>query len=265
MTTPTPPRPPAQANRADTVHPVRGLFMIPTGMVHPNPANPRGRDLGDLTGMITSIREHGILQPLLVEDRVEHYQLIAGHRRHAAAAHLGMNHVPCLIRTTTTTTTTTVRALVENLHRLDLDPVREAEAYQALLAETGATVAVLAHQVGVSAATIRSRLDLLHLAPETRQQVQTRQLPLAAAGQLARQVKKTRTGTVTVGAPPARCPDHFTRSHPLAEAAFRRCDLAGHPTTGRYGRKASTGGSPGACGACWEQTIRDDTLDRHYR
>lgn len=229
--------------------PMRGMAAIPIEEVRPSPSNIRSA-LGDLTDLTASIRGHGILQPLVVEDRVDHYQIIAGHRRHAAAKAAGLTHVPCIIRSGTGSATQNVRQIMENVHRDALEPLDEARAYQAL-ERAGMTRMEIAAATGVRAARVADRLALLALPAAAQTMVATKQLPLGQARDLARQVKATRTGTVT---PPSRSPAHFTRGHRLAGEARLACDLAGHPLPGRL--------HDTACGACWEATIRADTTPR---
>ena len=110
----------------------------------------------------------------------------------------------------------------------------------------------VAAAVGVPLSRVSARLDLLQLPAGVQGMVRAGDVTLSHAGDLARQVKARRRGAIQTTTP--RCPPHFTQAHPLAAQARLVCDLAGHPTTGRLGHPARYT----ACGACWEQTIRDD-------
>lgn len=235
--------------------PLAGLAAIPVEDIRPNPANIRRTGLGNLDDLTASIKAEGILNPLLVEDRIGHYLLIAGHRRLAAAKRAGLTRVPCIVRTTSTAAKTTTRMLIENVQRADLHPLDEAKAYAALCTE-GLTIPQIGAATGMPVARIRGRLDLLHLPAPAQQMVRAGDLKLGPATQLAKQVKATKTGSVTTRA--ERCQPHFTLSHRLGQDAKVACDLAGHPTAGRLGGADSQT----ACGSCWETTIRDDERNR---
>ena len=141
--------------------------------VTPNPQQPRNilldPDLDDLTA---SVREYGVIQPLLVsEQRGEHgetvYQLIAGERRLRAARAAGLTRVPVTIRQSTPQELLEL-ALIENLQRLDLNPLEEALAYQRLIDDFGLTQSKVAGRVGRSRATVANTLRLLDLPDELR-------------------------------------------------------------------------------------------------
>jgi ParB/RepB/Spo0J family partition protein len=139
---------------------------VPIDSVYPNPNNPRKTfDPDGLTQLADSIREVGILQPLVVVmsvDRSPTYRLVAGERRWRAAKMVGLTHVPCMVRQLTPTQEAEIM-LIENLQRRDLDPIEEAQAYKSLLAEHGHTQAALAAKLGVSQSQIANRIRLLDL------------------------------------------------------------------------------------------------------
>ncbi len=155
---------------ASSLHPTLGssqrVYDIPIGMIDPNPHQPRHRiqaeSISDLTD---SIRQHGILQPLIVTKIGERYQLIAGERRFRSAEQLGLATVPALIRETRELEQLEL-AIVENVQRQDLNPVEEALAYQQLAEEFGLTQEEIAKKVGKSRATIANALRILSLPPE---------------------------------------------------------------------------------------------------
>lgn len=235
------------------VRPVNALAMVDIDLVRPNPRNIR-RNLGSLNDLEASIRAEGILQPLIVEDRGDHFIVIAGHRRLAAARRAALKVVPCVLRPVSEGERDRIRMLVENVQRADLEPMDEALAYAALV-DAGMTREQIARTTGVSTMRVGARLDLLHLPVEAQQMVRARELGVGPATQLARQVKARGRGAVDPSPHVDRCPQHFTDTHPLAKAARVRCDLAGHPAAGRLG---ATSQRERACGACWEQQIRDD-------
>jgi ParB family chromosome partitioning protein len=127
-----------------------------------------------LQELADSIREHGVLQPLIVADREssEHegsprYQLIAGERRWRAAALAGLERVPVLVREATPRETLEL-ALVENLQRADLNPLEEAEAYRQLIEEFALSQEQVAERVGRSRVTVTNALRLLRLPEAVR-------------------------------------------------------------------------------------------------
>jgi ParB family chromosome partitioning protein len=222
------------------------VFAVVARDIRPNPANPRS-DLGDLTDLIESIRDHGILQPLLAQRAAGRLVLLAGHRRLAAAQAIGMTHVPVLVVGEQLPDNQLVIAMAENLHRTPLSPLDEARACRALI-NMGRSKGDVATELARSNQWVSDRLALLELPPELAAKVDARKMPVGQAAQLGHQLRKERHGSIIVG---ARAPRHFIRTHPLAGPAQRRCDTAGHPTPGRIGV---------ACGACWEHIIRVDAL-----
>ena len=170
----------------DRVQPLSSLAMIPTRMVRPNPRNVRRSGLGELGELVESIRAEGILQPLLVEDRGDHYLIIAGHRRHAAAQELRLPAVPCVIRAAASNRRGTTRMVIENIQRAELDPIDEARAYQDLEA-AGMSRAEIARATGTPAARISQRLALLSLPQQAQRMVSTGELGVGAATDLAKQ------------------------------------------------------------------------------
>lgn len=138
--------------------------MVPIEMVDPNPNQPR-QVMGDLSELIASIKEHGIVEPLVVRQRSNRFQIIAGERRYQAAVQLGLTEVPVVIRDVDEVGIIEV-ALVENLQRKDLTPFEEAEALQALCQRAGYTHETLARKLGKSRTAITESLSLNHI-PES--------------------------------------------------------------------------------------------------
>ena len=140
------------------------LVEIPVGDLSPNPNQPRLHfDEESLSDLSASIREIGVLQPLLVRQLADgSYQLIAGERRWRAAQRAGLATVPAVVKTTDDMSSVE-QALVENLHRQDLAPLEEAGAYQQLIDDFSLTHDDVAKRVGKSRSSITNSLRLLAL------------------------------------------------------------------------------------------------------
>ena len=142
--------------------------MIPTAQIHPNPDQPRQR-IGALEPLATSIRDQGILQPILVRRLgSKDFQIIAGERRYRAAVLAGLREVPCIEREAGAGDALEL-ALVENLLRDDLSPFEEATAYEGLIREHGHTHDSLARRVGKGRTSITETLALLSIPEEIRE------------------------------------------------------------------------------------------------
>lgn len=155
---------------APSPHPTLGsrqrVYDVPVGLVDPNPHQPRHRIQEEsISELIDSIRQHGILQPLIVTKIGDRYQLIAGERRFRSAQRLGLPTVPALIRETKELEQLEI-AIVENVQRQDLNPIEEALAYQQLAEEFGLTQEEIAKKVGKSRATVANALRILSLPTE---------------------------------------------------------------------------------------------------
>lgn len=161
------------------------FYLVPVESIDPHPSNPR-RAVGDVGDLAESIRSQGILEPLVVgaDNGVAdtRHVLIAGHRRLAAARVAGLDRVPCIIRTDLDTPAKQLEAmLVENLHRADLTPMEEADAYQALLEFPGFTQASVAREVGQPTSRVRDRLKLTKLPERAKEKVHAGQLTITDA------------------------------------------------------------------------------------
>jgi ParB family chromosome partitioning protein len=139
---------------------------VPVSSIRPNPHQPRQHfDEESLSSLASSVRELGVLQPLLVRDAGGgEYELIAGERRWRAAKRAGLPTVPVIVRTADDLSSLE-QAVVENLHRQDLNPLEEAAAYQQLIEDFSMTHEQLATRVGRSRATITNMLRLFQLPP----------------------------------------------------------------------------------------------------
>lgn len=147
--------------------PVQGLVpTISITLLDPNPDQPRqgiGRE--NLEQLKKSIREHGVLQPILVRSRGERYQVIAGERRFRAAQEVGLTEVPAVIREVPDNQMLEI-ALVENLQREDLDAIEKALSFKAYLAATGRTQEAASARLGLDRSTIANMIRLLELPDE---------------------------------------------------------------------------------------------------
>lgn len=138
---------------------------IATSRIRANPHQPRKRfDPESLATLTASIVEHGVLQPILVTETIDGYQLVAGERRLRAAQAAGLDHIPAVIRQLADRDQLQV-ALVENLQREDLDPIETASAYRQLIEEFGFSQDDLASRVARARSTVANTLRLLDLAP----------------------------------------------------------------------------------------------------
>jgi ParB family transcriptional regulator, chromosome partitioning protein len=143
-----------------------------TGAVTPNPRQPRQNfDEDTLAELALSIREVGLLQPVVVRKVMPgHYELVMGERRWRAAQRAGLDRVPAIVRDTADNDMLR-DALIENLHREQLNPLEEAAAYQQLLDDFGATHEHLAKRVGRSRPHISNTLRLLNLPPAVQKRI----------------------------------------------------------------------------------------------
>jgi ParB family chromosome partitioning protein len=146
--------------------PATAVVEVPLARIAPNPYQPRHRmDDAGLEELAASIREHGILQPVLVTETLDGYQLVAGERRVRAARIAGMERIPALVRQLADRDQLEV-ALVENVQRADLDPIDEALAYRQLIEEFGLTQERVAERVGKARTSVTNTLRLLDLHPD---------------------------------------------------------------------------------------------------
>ena len=138
---------------------------VPIVRVRPNPLQPRKRfDPDGLASLTASITEHGVIQPIVVTETIDGYQLVAGERRLRAAQAAGLDRIPAVVRQLADREQLEV-ALVENLQREDLDPLETADAYRQLIEEFGFSQDDLAARVGRARSTVANTLRLLDLAP----------------------------------------------------------------------------------------------------
>ncbi len=142
-----------------------GERMMKLSLIVPNSAQPRKKfDEEQLQELSESIKKYGVLQPLLVQEKEQYYEIIAGERRWRAAALAGLQEVPVVVRDYDKQRTMEV-ALIENLQREDLNPVEEAMAYQQLMEEFHLTQEEIAEKVAKSRTAITNTVRLLKLDP----------------------------------------------------------------------------------------------------
>lgn len=161
------------------------FFQCPVEAIEPNPYQPRKKfGEAELEELVASVREKGILTPLLVSKAEKGYRLIAGERRWRAAQKAGLERVPVVIRESAPMESLEL-ALIENIHRKDLNPIEEALAYQRLLEDTAITQEALAKRLGRERTTITNTLRLLKLPRAIQQDVVEERLSMGHARVLA--------------------------------------------------------------------------------
>jgi len=140
--------------------------MLPLAKIIPSPLQPRVDFPADhLQELVESIRERGIIQPLIVRKVNGQYELIAGERRWRAAGELALTEAPAIVREASDREVLEL-ALIENLQREGLNPIEEASAYQRLSADFGLTQEDISRRVGKSRASVANAMRLLDLAPD---------------------------------------------------------------------------------------------------
>jgi ParB family chromosome partitioning protein len=169
-----------------------GAREVAISTIQQNPRQPRTHfDDSALEELAASIREHGIIQPLIVSERgADRYELVAGERRWRAAQRAGLARVPVIVRETTQQQLLEL-ALIENVQRADLNPIEEAHAYTALKEDFGLSDGDIAKRLGKgSREAIVNTRRLLNLAPEA-QQALLRQQISAGHGRALLKLKET--------------------------------------------------------------------------
>ncbi len=156
---------PQDSHSSDSKH-IR-IYEISIDQIDDNPAQPRqNMDSTAIAELASSIRTHGILQPVLLKQVGQRYQLVAGHRRTAAAKYAGLLTVPAIIRTDSTPEQQIEWALIENIQRQDLNAIERAKAYRAYIERFSMTHSQAAERLGEDRTTITNFLRLLDLPGE---------------------------------------------------------------------------------------------------
>ncbi len=159
----------------------RGYFMCPVSELFPNHAQPRKHfDPAKLEELAQSIREKGVLQPILAKKTDKGYVIIAGERRWRASQIAGKKEVPVILKDLTDNEILET-ALIENVQRQDLNPIEEAESYQRLILDLGLTQDEISKRVGKDRTTIANALRLLKLTKEVRERITSGELSVGHA------------------------------------------------------------------------------------
>ena len=212
-----------------------GVQEVPISKIEPNPYQPRNHfDEESLAGLTASIRELGVLQPILVRELTpDRYALIAGERRWRAAKRAGLQHIPIIVRDVSDELTLQT-ALVENLHRDDLNPLEEAAAYQQLIEDFNMTQEAVAHRVGKSRSAVANLLRLFQLPPQVQR--------LVADGQVSAGHAKAILGT-----PDRAFQEALARRVASEGLTVRETEEAVRQRQGRHSDlPAPDGGTPGS-------------------
>jgi ParB family transcriptional regulator, chromosome partitioning protein len=159
--------------------------QLPIGRIDRNPRQPREAfDEGSLQDLTTSIEAVGVLQPIVVRPSGDRYQIVMGERRVRAARAAGLERIPAIVRTTEDNQLLR-DALLENVHREDLNPLEEAAAYKQLLADFGITQQELASRLGRSRPVIANAIRLLNLPGSVQRRIAARTLSAGHANAVA--------------------------------------------------------------------------------
>ena len=214
------------------------LLDVPTAQIATNPNQPRKAfDEETLAALTASVRELGVLQPLLVRPlEGDRYQLVAGERRLRAAKRAGLPSVPVLVRTVDDARSLE-HALVENLHRQDLNPLEEAAAYQQLIEDFHLTHDQIATRIGKSRAAVTNTLRLFQLPPSVQKLV-------------AEQLLSAGHARALLGTPDRAFQEHLAKRattenlsvRDVEEAVRQRNDLGGEEGAVTPSRRAAAGG-----------------------
>ena len=140
--------------------------LIPIDRIEPNPNQPR-QVMGDLSELMASIAEKGIIEPLIVRQRGDRFQIIAGERRYQAAVQVGLREVPIVIREVDDDEIIEI-ALIENIQRKDLTPFEESEALHSLATRCGYTHEDMAKRLGKSRTSITESLSLNNMPDQVK-------------------------------------------------------------------------------------------------
>lgn len=139
---------------------------VAVDLVDANPYQPRqGMDASQLEGLKASLREHGVLQPIIVRRVGDRFEVVVGERRLRAAREVGMEEVPAVVRDVPDDRMLEI-ALIENLQREDLDAIEKAQSFRVYLAETGLTQEEASKRLGLDRSTIANMIRLLELPEE---------------------------------------------------------------------------------------------------
>jgi len=213
---------PAEGGRA-------GLTELPVEAIKASPSQPRRRfDEEEIEALAASIREKGVLQPILVRPAMYagEYEIVAGERRWRAAVRTGVRTIPALVRSLSDAEVLEI-AIVENVQRVDLSPIEEAEGYRALMDRFGRTQADVAQVVGKSRVHVANALRLLQLPEPVKEMVRDGRLtagharPLIGAPDAAQLAEAVAERGLTV-----RQAETLARGRPSAPRKRKDADTA---------------------------------------
>jgi ParB family chromosome partitioning protein len=184
---------PAAAVATETLAPAPGEVHAPLEVdidrIQPNRYQPRQNfDAAKLEELAESMRENGVLQPLLVSPRGDDFELVAGERRLRAARMAGLKQVPVVVRDVDGRESLKL-SILENVQREDLNPIEEARGYKRLLDEFGMTQQEIGERLGKSRSAVANTLRLLHLAPDVQERIQTGELTAGTHAHCSPQVR----------------------------------------------------------------------------
>lgn len=152
------------------------IAFIPTDQIRPNPFQPREEfSQESMEELVQSIREKGIIQPVLVRPKTDGYELIAGERRHRAATILNLKEIPAIIKEVEDRDSLEL-ALIENLQREELNPIEEAHAFQYLIEKFSLTQEEVAEVLGKARVSITNTLRLLKLPIEIQEEIKNNRI-----------------------------------------------------------------------------------------
>jgi len=216
------------------------LREVPIGSITPNSFQPRDHfDEEQIASLAASIRELGVLQPILVRpvgDEGDSFELIAGERRWRAARRAGLATIPVLIRIDTSDQSSLEQALVENLHRADLNALEEAAAYQQLIDEFELTHDDVATRVGKSRVAVTNTLRLLQLPAGVQRAIADGELTAghgrALLGTPDRALQESLAATVVARGLSVRATEELVRSGGAVEEEETTDEEATATTTG---------------------------------
>ncbi|MBN2831654.1 MAG: ParB/RepB/Spo0J family partition protein [Candidatus Omnitrophica bacterium] len=155
------------------------IIYVQTGQIRPNPFQPREDfDPGTIEELARSIKEKGVIQPLLVRNKGDYYELIAGERRLRACNSLGLNDIPIIVKDVDDKDSLEY-ALIENIQRESLNPIEEAHAYQHLIDKFQVTQEKISEGLGKARATIANTLRLLKLPHEIQEEMKKGRISFA--------------------------------------------------------------------------------------
>jgi ParB family chromosome partitioning protein len=161
--------------------------LVPLEDVDPNPNQPR-QALGDLTELVASVREKGVLEPILVRPKGSRFEIVAGERRYRAACEVGLPEIPCIVRDASDAEMMEL-ALIENLQRKDLTPFEEADGLKTLVDSYAYTHEMMAKRLGKSRTSITEGLSLAAMPEDVRERC--RRADIQAKSLLLQVVRQT--------------------------------------------------------------------------